>query len=110
MMYVVNGLEITADMMMSTLLLLFLILNGYLLYRNYRVFKERGKMREIIFKKDENDDYIYSITEIFEIVLELEKNSSYFQMLFKIWIPVKTFYIDFIEKIEDGKLGENKKC
>lgn len=96
----INNLRINIDMIVSTLLLLAFILNGYLFYRNYKVFKEREKIRKLIFIKDENDNYIYSTSEITELLLEMDKAASYYQMLLKIWIPVKQFYTDFVDKIE----------
>ena len=98
------GAGITIDKVMISLLLLVFIFNIYMAYRNYKVFKEREKIRKVIFVRDENNKYIYSESEVAELLSEMNKTASYRQMLLKIWIPVKQFYIDFVDKIERGEI------
>lgn len=108
-MYNTFDFGITIERAMASLLLLFLIFNMYMAYRNYKVIKERERVKKMIFIKDETGNHIYSTLAINELISEMNKISSYFQMLLKVWIPVEQFYADFVDKIEKGEIPKELK-
>ena len=78
----------------SGITLLVIITAAYILFRNEAVFKERGRILDICSSLAEQDikegkewrNRYSFLTEV-----------SYDSMLYKFWLPVKSFYEDYKE-------------
>jgi len=77
------------------------------MYRNQQVFKERNRVRRLIFAQDEDGNYIRSTAEVLRL-MQLYDAVSYDEMYKKFWIPVEDFYKDLKEMLEDNMENESK--
>lgn len=94
--FIVNGGFNTIDLETFIFLFYLLILAFlfYIFYRNHQVFKERERVRKIIFKKDKSGLYVNSNLETTVMVKEMNKIATYEKMWLTFWKPVKSFYLD----------------
>lgn len=94
--FIVNGGFNTVDLeiIMFLFYLLILAFLSYMLYRNHQVFKERERVRKIIFKKGKDGLYVNSDLKTTAMVKEMEKIGSYLKVWLIFWKPVKLFYLN----------------
>ena len=102
--------NMSVDLFRSTTDFIFILLlafNIYLLIRNTLVFREREKLRKIIFEKNEDGTYKYNEKEIIEL---MDKSGlmvhDYMRMVFQFWKPVKSYFRDFLSKLESGSIPD----
>jgi len=84
-----------------------LVFNIYMMIRNTLVFRERERLRKIIFEKNDDGNYKYNEKEVIEL---MDKSGimvhDYMKMVFQFWKPVKSYYRDFLSKLESGVIPD----
>ena len=76
-------------------LIFFLILS----IRNGSVYRERMKVHDKIFEKDNDNRYKRS-GQITALIREQDAIATYSDMVWKFWKPVNSFYAEFMERLE----------
>lgn len=89
------------------ILIISLTVNGYLFIRNHLVYKEREKVRKLIFET-ENGNYKRTQFEVIELMDKSLMKYSYFEMWLKVWKPTKSFFKDFYQKLESGEIPNGR--